>query len=132
MKSALYVANTTSNAVTVGNPIPLGSIIRRCGCGLSLNGNAITVSGCGYYDVDASFDILGSGTGGVVTITLYMDGIAIPGAEGSVTTEAGSTYHMSIPALVRKTCNCNVSNLTAILSGVGATITNVGIVVDKE
>ena len=52
-KSAIFTANTTAQTVAVGGTLSLGSIIRRYGCDLNLNGNSITVNGCndaGYYD----------------------------------------------------------------------------------
>ena len=53
-KSALYAAMQTPTAVAVGGVIPLGGLIRRYGCDIALNGNAVNLSGVGYYDVDAS------------------------------------------------------------------------------
>ena len=53
-KSALYAAMQTPTAVAVGGVIPLGGLIRRYGCDIALNGNAVNLAGTGYYDVDAS------------------------------------------------------------------------------
>ena len=53
-KSALYAAMQTPTAVAVDGVIPLGSLIRRYGCDVALNGNAVNITGAGYYDVDAS------------------------------------------------------------------------------
>ena len=53
-KSALYTAMQTPTAVAVGGVIPLGGLIRRYGCDIALNGNAVNLAGTGYYDVDAS------------------------------------------------------------------------------
>lgn len=130
-RSAIYVANTASNALTVGSAIPLGNIVRRYGCNLGVVGDSIAVRGAGYYDIDAAFDILGTAAGNV-TITLYKDGMPITGAEATVTTAAATAYHVAIPALIKNNCNCDESLITAILSGTAATITNVGVVVEKE
>ena len=68
-KSALYAAMQTPSAVAVGGVLPLGSLIRRYGCDLSLNGNAVNIVGgnqsAGYYDVDASLTVVPAAVGTV-------------------------------------------------------------------
>ena len=56
-KSALYTAMQTPTAVAVDGVIPLGSLIRRYGCDITLNGNAVNIVGKGYYDVDTSITV---------------------------------------------------------------------------
>ena len=79
-KSALYAVLQTPTAVAIDGVIPLGSLIRRYGCDISLNGNAVNLTGTGYYDVDASITVAPTAAG-TVTATLVKDGVAIPGAE---------------------------------------------------
>lgn len=81
-KSALYTAMQTPTEVAVNGVIPLGSLIRRYGCDITLNGNAANIVGNGYYDVDASITVAPTAAG-TVTATLYKDGIAVPGATAS-------------------------------------------------
>lgn len=81
-KSAIYTAMQTPTAVDVGGVIPLGSLIRRYGCDIQLNGNAVNLTGTGYYDVDASVTVAPTAAG-TVTATLYKDGVAVPGATAS-------------------------------------------------
>ena len=69
----------TPTAVAVDGVIPLGSLIRRYGCDVALNGNAVNITGAGYYDVDASVTVTPAAAG-IVTISLYKDGVAVPGA----------------------------------------------------
>ena len=88
-KSALYAAMQTPSAVAVGGVIPLGSLIRRYGCDVSLNGNAVNITGAGYYDVDASLTVAPAAVG-TVTVTLFKDGVAVPGATASATAAAGA------------------------------------------
>ena len=83
-KSALYAAMQTPTAVAVGGVIPLGGLIRRYGCDIALNGNAINLAGTGYYDVDASITATLTAAG-AVTATLYKDGVAVPGASATET-----------------------------------------------
>ena len=89
-KSALYTAMQTPTAVAVGGVIPLGGLIRRYGCDIALNGNAVNLSGVGYYDVDASITATLTAAG-AVTATLYKDGVAVPGATATETGAASGT-----------------------------------------
>lgn len=129
-KSALYTALQTPMAVAVDGVIPLGSLIRRYGCDISLNGNAVNLSGAGYYDVDASITVAPTAAG-TVTATLVKDGVAIPGATASAAAAAGAPTVLSIPALVRQACCAAGSALTLVLTGAAATVTNVALRVQR-
>lgn len=129
-KSALYAAMQTPTAVAVDGVIPLGSLIRRYGCDVALNGNAVNITGAGYYDVDASVTI-SPAAAGTVTITLYKDGVAVPGATASETAAANGTVDLNIPALVRQVCCAAGSALTLVLTGAAATVNNVALRVQR-
>ena len=129
-KSALYAAMQTPTAVAVDGVIPLGSLIRRYGCDVALNGNAVNITGAGYYDVDASVTVTPAAAG-TVTITLYKDGVAVPGATASETAAANGTVNLSIPPLVRQVCWAAGSALTLVLTGVAATVNNVALRVQR-
>lgn len=129
-KSALYAAMQTPTAVAVDGVIPLGSLIRRYGCDVALNGNAVNITGAGYYNVDASVTV-SPAAAGTVTITLYKDGVAVPGATASETAAANGTVDLSIPALVRQVCCAAGSALTLVLTGAAATVNNVALRVQR-
>lgn len=129
-KSALYAAMQTPTAVAVDGVIPLGSLIRRYGCDVALNGNAVNITGAGYYDVDASVTV-SPAAAGTVTITLYKDGVAVPGATASETAAANGTVDLNIPALVRQVCCAAGSALTLVLTGAAATVNNVALRVQR-
>lgn len=129
-KSALYTAMQTPTAAAVDGVIPLGSLIRRYGCDITLNGNAVNIVGKGYYDVDASITVAPTAAG-TVTATLYKDGVAVPGATASGTAAANGTVNLSIPALVRQVCCAAGSALTLVLTGVAATVNNVALRVQR-
>ena len=116
-KSALYTAMQTPTAVAVGGVIPLGGLIRRYGCDIALNGNAVNLSGVGYYDVDASITATLTAAG-AVTATLYKDGVAVPGATATETGAAGGTVNLDLMALVRQPCCAAGAALTLVLTGV--------------
>lgn len=96
----------TPTAVAVDGVIPLGSLIRRYGCDVALNGNAVNITGAGYYDADAS-------------------------ATASATAAANGTVDLSIPALVRQVCCAEGSALTLVLAGAAATVNNVALRVQR-
>ena len=133
-KSSIFTANTTAQAVPVGGTLALGSIIRRYGCDLNLNGNSITINGCndaGYYDVKASVTAAPTAAG-TVTVSLFRNGIAIPGATASAAVStAGNPVALPIVALVREFCCGDDSALTLVLSGAAATVSNVAVVVER-
>lgn len=134
-KSALYAAMQTPSAVAVGGVIPLGSLIRRYGCDVSLNGNAVNITGgnqsAGYYDVDASLTVAPAAVG-TVTVTLYKDGVAVPGATASATAAAADdALDLNITALVRQVCCAAGSALTLVLTGAAASVENVALRVQR-
>lgn len=129
-KSALYAVLQTPTAVAIDGVIPLGSLIRRYGCDISLNGNAVNLTGTGYYDVDASITVAPTAAG-TVTATLVKDGVAIPGATASAAAAAGAPTVLSFPALVRQACCAAGSALTLVLTGAAATVNNVALRVQR-
>lgn len=132
-KSAIYVANNTAQNVAVNGLINPGTVIRRFGCNLMLSGSSINTNGCGYYDVNASFVIAPTAAGNV-TVSMFKDGVAVPGATASGTAAAANdAVNLSISALVREYCPCgdSSSNLTFVLTGTAASVTNTAITVEK-
>lgn len=130
-RSAIYTANTGSQAVAVGGNINLGGIVRRFGCAVDLNGGTINLTEPGYYDVDISITAEPTAAG-TVTATLYNGGIAVPGATASATAAAaGDPVNLSVDAMVRVPCCGNSGSLSVVLSGGAATVTNIVAVVEK-
>ena len=132
-KSAIYTANTSIQNVAVNGIISPGTIIRRFGPNINLSGNGIQLCGSGYYDIDTSFTIAPTAEG-EVTVTAYLDGVAIPGATATETAAAaGDFVNLSISSLVRLGCSCcdGLSTLTFVLTETAANVTNSAIVVEK-
>lgn len=128
MKSALYSVNSNSQTIAVGGTVNFGNTVRRFGNNIHMSGGNANLIGQGYYDINAHIGF--TGLAGVTTITLYKDGIAIPGAVASITTANNALYDVNISALVRNFC-CGESTITAVVSGVGATVTNATVKVEK-
>lgn len=138
--SAIYTANTASQTIslTAGQPTAVvqpGTVIRRFGCNLGISGNGVRLEGRGYYDVDANLTLVPAAVG-VVTVSLYQDGVAIPGASQSVVVSvAGNTVPINVSAIVRVRC-CDPSVLTLVVSTTAAlpttvAVSNVGVVAEK-
>ena len=129
-KSALYTAMQAPTEVAANGVIPLGSLIRRYGCDITLNGNAVNIVGKGYYDVDASITVAPTAAG-TVTATLYKDGVAVPGATASAAGAAGAPIVLAFPALVRQACCASGAALTLVLTGAASTVSNVALRVQR-
>ena len=68
---------------------------------------------------------------GTVTVTLYQDGVPVPGATASTTVAAvDTTVTVPIDAVVR-VFNCNTSALTVVLTGAASTVNNIAVEVNK-
>lgn len=141
-KSMISTVNSASTAVTVGSTIPLGSITRRfgnkkgCPCvpALDLSGsNSIIVRESGYYDIDvtSTFTVPIAGN---VTISVFINGVAVPGltATTTVTTESTqiSTLNINAPDILVQ-CSSVPATITIVLSGVAATFSNISVSVKK-
>lgn len=128
--SALYCANTSKQPFVEGGTIPFGSIVRRFGGNVQLDGQNIMLMGSGYYDVEVSATLSPSATGDIA-VQLYQDGVAVPGATASATIAAANDFcNLDISCLVRNCgCNCN-SVLSLGVDGAG-TLENMATVVKK-
>lgn len=133
-RSLAYAANTQDQVIGAGGVINFGTAIRRYGCNCNISGGNATVKGNGYYTLSAAVTLLATAAGTTV-ITLYKNGVAIPGATASATLVAGNVYQLNIPAAVTRETGCgcaDVSTITAVVSGTGFTATNVAVTVVKE
>ena len=129
MHSLLYAVNSATQAVSVDGTIDFGRIVRRYGREIDLSGGSVALNGAGYYAIDAAIAFEGTAAG-VVTITLYKDGVAIPGASALRSTADGTTYDVAIPCIVREKCCCE-SVITAVVTGAAIDVTNATIRVIK-
>ncbi len=130
-KSAIYTCNNTGATLAVGDVIPVGNTIRRFGCNIRQDGNAITLCGQGYYLVNATCTATPSAAG-TVSVSALKDGVAIIGANASATVAATDTaITLSINAIVRNLCNCGNSLLSFALGGAAAVVDNLAVTVEK-
>lgn len=129
-RSAIYTANTTSTALTVGSVLPVGTTIRRFGQCIRQEGSSIALTGPGYYLVNASVT-LSPAAAGTVTVTGQKDGVAVSGATASETVAAAAaTANLALTFMVRNTC-CGSLVLSFVLDGATSTMTNFAVTVVK-
>lgn len=122
-KSALYAINNSVVSLLDGGTYAPATIVRRYGQNYQLQGNGITLTGPGYYDIAA----------GTITLTAYQDGVAIPGMTASQTVKAaGDIVTLGVSGIIRTYCTKPVSTLTIVASGMAATGTNLAIDITKQ
>ena len=130
-KSAIYVVNSGAQSVPVDGTIGLGGVVRRFGCAIALSGNSVTIDEAGYYDINVSITAEPT-VAGTITVTLFNNGVAVPGATASATAAAaGDPVNLSFQSVLRVFCGANTGSLTLVLTGGAANITNSAIVVNK-
>lgn len=131
-KSILYAVNPNDQTVAVGSIVNFGNLVRRYGCDCNISGGNAVVKSTGFYNIDTNMDFTASASG-TVTITLYQDGVAIPGAFSTRTVVADAQYQITIPAVVRaRCCFCNNSTITAVVSGQTVEVNNAAIIVERS
>ena len=131
-KSLIQTAYTNSQALAVNDTIPLGSVIRRYGCNLTLNGNSVLAKGEGYFTITGAVTLAPEAIGDV-SIAAFMNGVQIPGAvsTGSVST-ADNSVTLPIVTTIRKGCCCTDDSVITLglLEG-ASTVSNVSLRVEK-
>ena len=123
--ASIYVANTNEQAVAVGGIINFGGIVRRQGKVYDVSGGNLIIK-CApneLHDITINTTIAAT-EAGVITLSLYKDGVAVPGAVTSKTVGIGSTYCLNLSDILVRTACCGESVITAVVSGVEATVTN--------
>ena len=142
----LGVKNFTSQDVLAGGLINLGQVDRRyCRkntCGIrtfDFAGTSITLNHSGIYKITATATFTAP-VAGDVTISLFENGVAIPGASATETITTATTESRSIAldyfVLVDSSCVLGVNTtigktITLVNTGVASTITNVVVDVVK-
>ena len=133
-KSAIYTVNNTNTAITVGAgetaQVPFGSVIRRFGKYINLDGGSILCCDSGYFDAEISLTVSPTAAT-AITAQLYQDGVAVPGAFATATpADAGDPVSLPITALIRN-CGCNCSSVLTIRVNASCTVNNLAAVIEK-
>lgn len=133
-KSAIYTVNNTNTSITITNDeftqVPFGSVIRRFGNNIRLDGGSILCCNAGYFDVETILTITPTAAGNI-TAQLFKDGVAVPGAFASATVaETDTLVNLPINALVRN-CGCNCSSVLTVKVNASCVVNNLATVVEK-
>ena len=131
-KSLIQTANQSTQTVAADSIISLGSVQRRYGCNLRMSGNAIEVTGAGYYTIDADVSVAPTAAG-AVTVAVYNNGVQVPGAIAYGYSTAGNPTTLCINTTIRQGCCCDsADNITCVLVEGTGTVNNVSMRVEKE
>lgn len=137
-KSTLDAYTTTDTAVVVNGLLPLeqNSILTGCSIKHAPGSSTITLAKPGLYLVAFNADGSTSGTAGNLAVQLYQNGVAVPGAVSTVSSDTAAdleTISFTKIILVKPSC-CSIDNtayLTFVNTGVASLYTNINVDVVK-
>ena len=128
--------NTTTQAVLTDGLVNFSTDRILTGCTVTRNGNTFQLNKPGYYYVTFNAVASATATLGDLTIALYNNGVAVPGALATTTTTvAGNNADYAFSTIIRVIPSCcmvdNTARLTLVNTGVDATYENVNINITK-
>lgn len=129
-RSLMQTVNASAQTVAVNGIIAPGSVTRRFGCNIRIDGNAQHLSGEGYYALTGIVTVEPTAAG-LVTVALFEDGVQIPGAIASATAAAGDTITLPLVATTRLSCCKSSAQITAVLLEGAGTVTNYALRIEK-
>lgn len=111
----LKIINTVGGSLTANQVIPF-NLKYGTNTSISFNNdtNEVSINKEGYYKIDANFVITSTGTTDI-TIQLYANNVAIPGAKATITPASSTTYSLSIndiEKVIRQYANFDKVKLT--------------------
>ena len=118
--------NTTTQNVAANGTVTFTTDRILTGCTVTRNGNTFQLNKPGYYYVTFNAVAAATETVGDLTVELYNNGVAVPGAAATVTTTtAGNNDNYAFTTIIRVLPSCpmidNTVNLTVVNTGVDAT-----------
>ena len=130
--------NTTSQTVAAEEAVKFVTdrILTGCTATRGADGVTFTLAKTGYYYISFNAVAAATETVGDITIALYNNGVAVPGAEATYTaTTAGNNSNLSFTTIIKVPPSCCVidssAKLTVVNTGVEATYSNVNINITK-
>lgn len=138
-KSLGYYVSTDGKTVVDGGILPISSIGRQFGRNIQLGNNSVLINnGCNcvssafdsvFYDISINTTLI-SGAAGIITVSLYQDGVPVNGANASVTVSSGATVNLAFDSVI-KVLNGSNGVLTLVVSGASVTAQNVAIKAER-
>ena len=130
-RSLIQTSNQSIQTVANNSIISLGAVVRRFGCNCRLSGNAIEVTGDGYFTCDIGVSVSPTEAGQII-VALYNNGVQVPGAIAYGTTGAVGEYvTLPIVATIRKMCCDTADTLTVVLVDGAGEVNNISTRVEK-
>ena len=128
--------NTTTQAVLTDGLVNCATDRILTGCTATRDGQTFQLNRPGYYYVTFNAVAAATTTVGDITVELYKNGVAVPGAEATYTaTTAGDAYSFAFSTIINVPPSCcavnNTAQLTIVNTGVDATYSNVNINITK-
>ncbi|MDO4518588.1 MAG: hypothetical protein Q4B78_05205 [Bacillota bacterium] len=124
MRSSILVINTVvGNAIADGSVYPLPQTARRIGNGIDGNGEGVIITKPGFYAIDTNVTVT-AGAVGVLTASVNLNGVDVPGAKAIATVTDGGDVTLPISTMVRLNRCENPAAISIKLSGVASTSFN--------
>ena len=128
--------NITTQTVATNENLAFTTDRILTGCTATRDGTTFRLNKPGYYYVTFNAVAAASTTVGELTVELFNNGVAVPGAEASyTTTTAGENANYAFSTIVRVLPSCcavdNTALLTIVNTGVDATYVNANINITK-
>lgn len=131
--SAIFTVNQTNETIVTEAgtfvQIPFGSVIRRFGRNLRLEGGGIMCCDAGYFDIDATITVTPTAAG-PITAKIRQNGVDIPGVMDTVTGVADLPTSISLTGLMRN-CGCNCDSVLTLWIDAPCSINNAAVVIKK-
>lgn len=137
----LYTYSNTAQTPAINGVLTFANnAISTCSCvSHSAGSGSVALQGTGYYLVSVNATVANTtATSGDITLQLYVNGVAYPGATGTktstATTDSGT---ISFTTLVRVLPNCcaitsnNPLTLTVVNTGIASSVSNAAMTVVK-
>lgn len=117
----LEVGNTTETALAANAKIPFTTVFFNTNnrTAFDSTNNALVIKRRGIYKAGGSF-VFTPTAAGLVTISMFVNGSAVPTAVSSFTAVAGNTYTFTIPSKYIRTVSSNCGNTVPITFVVNA------------
>lgn len=126
----IEIVNTTQTTLVADQVVPLGGVTASSNTNASLSDNSIQLNRPGYYGVSGQFAITGTAAGDV-TIQLYANGTAVPGALATETLAEGSSATISLKKVI-KALPSNLTNRVSLTFKTSAACTLVNAITDVQ
>ena len=128
-KSMLNTRVNTATAVAAAGQLPLGSAVHGLGCGIKLNGNAITITEAGSYKIIANATYAITGTN-AVEVDMLANNVVI--ARASETPSAtGAIANVTPIGTVHIKCNCLAPVTITFTASEAGTLNELDVLVER-